>query len=521
MLISDIVRRNAEYFPDDDAIVVPGREVVSWGRLEERTNQLANSLRDLGFEKGDRLAAFAPNCGEYLEFFFACAKAGVIGSALNVRLAPAELTSYLNYVEPRGILVHTALDDAADQFLGDVGSLEHVIGLGGEHERKIDYEQLVSSQKTTDPGVVVSDTDPYQLGATSGTTGVPKGAVLTHRNAIAAMLNWMAEMRHPERSTNLQNIPLFFNPGGPAGLNPVLMKGGRSVIFPAFDPGNFLSAVPEYQVTHSILVPTMIQMVLDHPECGQHDMSTLLAVLCGGSPLPRATLARAREVFGDVFYPTYGMAETYSCGLILRPENQYTEGTDAQVRRLGSAGKPNVLMEVRVVDDDGREVPKDNETGGEIWMKGDTVSPEYFRMPEETAASREGEWFKSGDVAVVDEDGFVTIVDRKKDVIITGGINVFSRDVEEALHAHPAVGQAAVIGVPHEKWGEAIHAVVVLQTGKEADPDELQQFAAERLADYKKPRSVEIVDALPIGGTGKILKKDLRERYWKDAERRV
>ncbi len=521
MLVSDIVRRNAIFFPDNDAVVVPGDRTVSWAQLDERTDQLARGFGELGLGKGDRVAAYALNRAEYLEFFFACAKSGVIGAALNARLAPSELRAYLDYVEPGAILVDVDLNEQADSFLPDVSSIEHVIGVGADHGRATDYEQLVQAQDAAEPDVTVYDTDPYQLGATSGTTGVPKAAVLTHRNAIAAMLNWLAEIPSQEGGTNLQNIPLFFNPGGPAGLHPVLMKGGRSVIFPAFDPGNFLRAIGEYGVTHSILVPTMVGMVLHHPEAEQHDVSTLRAVMLGGSPLPQEYLRRGREVLGDVFYPLYGMAESYSCGTILRPENQFTEGTEAQLRRLSSAGKPNVLMEVRVVGDDGKDVPRDNTTGGEVWLRGDTVSPEYFRMPEETAISREGDWFKSGDVAVVDDEGFMTIVDRMKDVIITGGINVFSREVEEVLHEHPAVAQVAVIGIPSDKWGEAIHAVVVLAPGAEATEEELQTFAAERLADYKKPRSVEIRSELPVGGTGKILKKELRAPYWEGQERQV
>ena len=325
----------------------------------------------------------------------------------------------------------------------------------------------------------------------------------------------------PPESTNMQNIPLFFNPGGPSGLHPVLMKGGRTVIFPAFDPGNFLRSVPKYNVTHSILVPTMIGMVLSHPEAGQHDLSTLIGIGCGGAPIPRDMLERGRKVFGDVFYPMFGMAETYSCGMALRREDQFTEGTEEQVRRLTSAGKPHMFMQARAVDDDGNDIPKDNKTGGELWLKGDPVSPGYYRMPEETALSSEGEWFKTGDIVTIDRDGFITIVDRKKDIIITGGINVFSRDIEEALYSHPAVAQAAAIGIPHEKWGEAIHGIVTLEPGRTATPEELISFAAERLARYKKPRSLEIVDALPIGGTGKILKRELRAKYWEDKEQEV
>ncbi|HLN07271.1 MAG TPA: AMP-binding protein, partial [Acidimicrobiales bacterium] len=292
------------------------------------------------------------------------------------------------------------------------------------------------------------------------------------------------------------------------------MKGGRTVVFPAFDPANFLRAVPEYKVTHAILVPTMLQMVLDQPDCETYDLSTLRGITSGGSPVTRTLLERARRVFGDVFFPFFGMAETYSCGLVLRRENQHTTGSETEMRRLGSAGKPHVLMSVRVVNDEGADVPHDNETPGEIWMQGDTVSPGYFNMPEETELSRVGTWFKSGDVAVVDDEGFVTVVDRKKDMIITGGINVFSQEVEGVLLRHPGVHSVAVIGIPHERWGEAIHAVVVAVPGQAPSEQDLLAFAEEHLTHYKRPRSVEFVEALPISATGKVLKKELRSPYW-------
>ena len=464
---------------------------------------------------------FAPNCGEYVEFYFSCAKSGVIGAALNIRLAPHELVQYLRIVEPEAILVHSSLVASARAFVGEVGSIRHMIGFGAGHGLGLDLEELLAAQEPSDPGCAVVEQDVYQLGATSGTTGLAKAAILTQANAIAAMLNWLADIPIPEQGTCHQNIPLFFNPGGPASLHPAMMKGGRSVLPAAFEPGAFLRAVPEYRVSNCTFVPTMIGMILNHPECGRHDMSSLTGITTGGSPLPRELLARAREVFGDVFCPLYGMAESYSCGLILRRENQYTEGTPEQVSRLASAGKPPPLMQVRVVDADGRDVPLDSETSGEIWMKGDSISPGYFRQPDETGLSREGDWLKTGDVAVVDEEGFITIVDRLKDIIITGGINVYSRDVEEALYAHPAVLHVAVIGIPHEKWGESIHALVVLNPGASTTEDELLGFAAARLADFKKPRSLVIVDELPMGATGKILKKDLRARYWDAAGRRI
>ena len=260
----------------------------------------------------------------------------------------------------------------------------------------------------------------------------------------------------------------------------------------------------------------MLQMVLDQPDCETYDLSTLRGITSGGSPVTRTLLERARRVFGDVFFPFFGMAETYSCGLVLRRENQHTAGGETEMRRLGSAGKPHLLMSVRVVNDDGTDVPHDNETPGEIWMQGDTVSPGYFNMPEETELSRVGTWFKSGDVAVVDDDGFVTVVDRKKDMIITGGINVFSQEVEGVLLRHPGVHSVAIIGIPHERWGEAIHALVVAMPGQALTEQDLLAFAEEHLTRYKRPRSVEFVEALPISATGKVLKKELRSRYWSE-----
>ncbi|MEY9211774.1 AMP-binding protein [Thermobifida halotolerans] len=512
MLVSDIVRRNAQFFGDKEAVVVPGGLTRTWSDLEARTNRFANALLGLGLTKGDRIALFSPNCGEFLEFFFATAKSGVIGAAANIRLSAYELSSYLSYVEPAAVLVHADLAEGARTWLPDVPSVRHVIGFGGDHGCDLDLEQLIARARADDPGVDIGEDDVYQLGATSGTTGIPKAAVLTHRNAIAALHNWLAELPIPERGTALQCIPMFFNPGGPSGLHPVLLKGGRTVIPPAFDPAEFPRLVEEYRVTNTTIVPTMVQMVVSQPGVENHDFSSLRGIMSGGSPYVVDVLKRAREILGNVLFPLYGMAESYSCGAVLRPENQFTEGTEQQVGWLASLGKPLTMVNFRVVGPDGEDVPHDGKTSGEIWLSGPSVSPGYYNMAEETEKSREGRWFRTGDVAIVDSEGFVTIVDRLKDMIITGGINVFSVEVERVLQDHPEVEQVAVIGVPHERWGEAIHAVVRRRPGSALTEEELVDFAARRLTGYKKPRSVEFVDALPISATGKILKKELRRQ---------
>lgn len=360
MLVSEIVRRNAQYFGDNEALIVPGRTKRTWHEVDDRSTRFANALLGLGMDKSDRIAVFASNSSEYIEMFFATAKAGIIGAATNIRLTATEVSSYLQYVEPTAILVGADQAENARRFLPDLASVRFVIGLGGDHDLPLDYEELIASASGSSPAVALNDTDVYQLGATSGTTGVPKGAILTHRNAIAAMMNWMAEMPIGDGDTNLQCIPMFFNPGGPAQLHPVMMKGGRSIIQSGFDPGKFIHAVAEFAVTHTTAVPTMIAMVLDHPDAQGHDFSSIKAVVTGGSPVPPELFRRAERAFGTaVFRPFFGMAETYSCGLALRPEHLAGEKGADFVRRLASAGKPHPLMQVRIAAEDGEEVPAD------------------------------------------------------------------------------------------------------------------------------------------------------------------
>jgi acyl-CoA synthetase (AMP-forming)/AMP-acid ligase II len=512
VLVSSIVRRNAAFFGDRDAIVEPGRRTLSWTVLDDRTNQLARGLLSLGVAKGDRIAVLAPNCAEHIELFFAEAKSGIVGAPINIRLTLDEWVAYCRYVEPAAVVIHASLAGAAD--LADrVPSIRHLIGFGGDHGLPIDLDELAAAQPLSEPDVSVDENDLYQLAATSGTTGVSKAAALTHRNAWAAICMYLAELNIVEGETVLQNIPLFFNPGGPAHIHPALVKGGRTIILPSFDPGAFCDAVMRYRVNHTILVPTMVTMVLDHPATATTDFSSLRSVISGGSPVSRDLLLRARPVFGDVFFPQFGMAETYSSGLILRREHQITEGPDEIVRRLGSAGTPHVSIEVRVVAADGTDVPRDNTSEGEIWLRGDSVADQYFRMPDETAASHEGDWFKTGDIGVMDAGGFITVVDRAKDVIITGGINVHGREVEEVLLTHPAIAAAAVIGIPHPTWGEQVHAVVVPTADATVDERDVLAHCAERLAGYKKPRSLSVVDELPMTATGKVRKRELRERF--------
>lgn len=510
MLVQDILHRNAAYFGDDPALVVPDGGSQTWRQLESRVHRFANALLGLGLRPRDKVAIYAPNCAEYVEFYFACAAAGLTGAALNVRLAPSELVDYVSYVEPNAVLVHHELLSSAAAWLPHAAPDAVQVTLGGGAGPGVSLEGLMAGAPTTAPEVELRDDDIYQLAATSGTTGRTKAARMTHRNAISAMVNWLCEMPVGERDVALQCIPQFFNPGGPAHLHPVMMKGGSVVIPTAFSPDSFLALAADHAVTHAVLVPTMLQMILDEAEARGVRLDLIKGINTGGSPLSPDLLRRGRHTFGDVFYPIYGMAETFSCATMLRPEALRDVDPATRDRRLSSVGRPMVLTDLRVVDEGGVDVPADGRTPGEIWLTGDTVSPGYLDRPG-TSQTHGDKWFRTGDVAVVDEGRFVTIVDRLKDVIITGGINVISREVEEVLQLHPGVEAAAVIGLPHPRWGEGIHAIVVSRADPPVTEDELIEHVGHHLAGYKKPQSVEFVESLPVGSTGKVLKRRLRE----------
>jgi len=519
MTIGDLVRTNAMYYPDQVAIQ-EGEKQFTWREVDLRTNQLAHGLLSLGLQKGDRLAILTPNTLHYWELFFGLAKSGVIGVPLNVRLHPQELIDYLNYTRPRALVVGAGMYEVARRIRAEVPTLEHVIGLPGCPEYA-GYEELLAAHPTDPVPVEISEDDLYVFAATSGTTGTPKAAMHTHRGAVQAMHTYLAEgMDVRPRDCALQVIPMYFNPGGPASMFQFL-KAAKGVILGEFSPEAFLKAVQEHRVTHTIVVPTMLSMIVNHPDVEKYDVSSIKMLHTGGSPVPASLLSRVREIFGDVVFPAYGLAESYSCGLILKREDQVTEGPERLTRRLNSAGKPHAGMQVRVVNEDGRDVSWGTGEAGEIIIKGATIAEGYWDMPEETAQTFRDGWLYTGDIGVIDEDGFIYVVDRKKDMIITGGINVFSVEVERVISAHPAVMMVAVIGVPDETWGEAIMACVVLKPGAIATEEEIINWCRERLASYKKPRYVKFVDSLPMSGTNKILKRELRKMFWAGREKAV
>ena len=518
MLVSDLLDRNARFFGNRESVVEPGGRASTWHELSDRTEALAGAFGAL-LLPGERLAMLADNCAEFIDFFFACAKSGIVGAATNVRHSEAELVEYLRKIEPRALLVQAVHLARGKSIADGVPSITHLIGFGGEHDLDLDLDRLRQDAEVRDRPTMTPD-DPYQLCPTSGTTGTTKAVVLTHRNATTAMLAYLAEYDAREGDTWLQMNPLYLNAGGPAHLSHVLWKGGRTVVVPGgFEPTRFLEAVDEYRVTHTSLVPTMVRMVLDlgADRIADHDLGSLRSVVFGGAPVTAPFLAEAERVFGRVFHSTYGMTETYSTGLILRME-AFVDG-DGEVRadRLATAGRPFLHLDARVVDDAGNDVAEDGDAMGEIWLKGDSISAGYFRDPEATADSRRGEWFRTGDLAVKDAEGYIRIVDRLKDVIITGGLNVATGEIEAVLAGHPSVAEVAVIGLPHPTWGETVHAVIVPRDTAQAEDQtpalvsRLSSLARDRLGNYKRPKTYTFARELPRNSTGKVLKRELRQ----------
>ena len=516
MLIADIVRRNAWCFADDDAVVEVDGGRWSWSELARAVVEAGERLRGRTRSRGGRprrhprpelphlpgLLLRLLQVGRGRRAAQHPADAGRAGGVPGLRGAEGA-------ARPRQPRSPGAASSARPS-----AAIEHVVGFGGDHGFPLDLDDLVAGAPTDDPARGLDATTVYMLAATSGTTGVSKAAVLTNGNALAAIACYAAELPTSERETVLQNIPLFFNPGGPAGLHPALTKGGRTVLYPGFEPATFLDVVPRYRVNHTILVPTMIRMVLDHPAAATADLSTLRGITCGGSPVSKELLLAARPVFGDVFRPTYGMAETYSCGLVLRPENQRPDGDADDIRRLGSAGKPHILVDVEVVADDGRPVPRDGDHG----RRGARARRRRRRAATSAWPTRRRSPSRAGGCTPATSPRWTRTASSPSS---TARRTSSSRAASTSPAARsrrcscgtPTLRRPPSSACPHPQWGEAVHAVVVARPGVDPDTDAILAFCATQLASYKKPRTIEVRDELPISGTGKVLKQRAEARY--------
>ncbi|MCA8297953.1 long-chain-fatty-acid--CoA ligase [Burkholderia sp. AU30198] len=495
-----------------------GERRRTFAELGERVSRLASALQTLGLDAGGRVAMLALNSDRYLEYYLAVLWAGGVVNPVNIRWSPAEIAYSLDDCDTAILLVDDAFAPMVPELRSRSTALRAVVhaGEGATPDGMLSYEALLAAAPPV-PDAMRSGEDLAGILYTGGTTGVPKGVMLSHRNLFSNALDMLAEGVIAEDGVGLHAAPMF-HVADVTLMLALLLRGGRHVFLPAFEPATALSVIEKERVTDTLLVPTMIQMLVDHPAMKTHDASSLRLVQYGASPISEAVLNRAFDALpGAAFMQLYGMTEMSPVIAVLPPACHTAEGR--QSGKLRAAGRSTFFAEIRVVDADGVEVPRG--TPGEVVARGAGVMQGYWNKPAETAAAIRDGWMHTGDGGYLDEDGFLFIVDRLKDMIVTGGENVYSVEVENAIAKHPAVAMCAVIGIPDEKWGETVHAAIVLKPGADVTGDDIKSHCKTLIAGYKCPRSVEFRDGLPLSGAGKLLKYVLREAYWKGAGRSV
>lgn len=481
----------------------------------DRVARFAAGLQALGVAKDDRVGIMALNSDRYLEFLRAVPWADAVVNPVNIRWSPAEVAYSLVDCDTRVLVVDDAFAGVVAAIREQAPNLAQVIycGEGDTPEGMVGYEDLISDHEPVEDCRRGGDAL-FGVFYTGGTTGHPKGVMASHQSFMTSSYAILGSQHAVTTGGVLLNAGPLFHVAALGMWMVGTLAQSANVVIPVFTPAATIEAIEKHRVTDCLLVPTMIQMLVDSPDAADADVSSLRHLVYGASVISEAVLERARKFFvGTEFTQAYGMTELAPLAALLSP----TDHEDPTLLR--AAGRAGSCVEIRIVDTEDREVPRG--AVGEITVRGDNVMTGYWNQPELTASTLRGGWMHTGDAGYMDERGYVFIVDRVKDMIVTGGENVYSAEVENALAKHEAVATCAVIGVPDESWGERVHAVVVLKSGVTVDEGELIDFCRSYIANYKIPRSVAIVDALPVSGAGKILKRELREQFWGHLERSV
>lgn len=518
MNIGMIPAKWAHLDPDAEAIIdIPSGRRISFGDLDQQVRRLANALLDeLRLEQGDRVAILSKNSIEYQTLYFACGRAGLITQPLNWRLGPQELSRIIADGAPRAVIIADEFAHVGDDLKGLV-DVDHWLSYGPDGDGT--YEDLVARGSDDEPksSSEVGDDDPFFILYTGGTTGESKGALHSHKSVYMGMLNQtVAERIVPSDvymlTGQMYHIPIVL------AMN--YLAHGCPLVLINFEPKLALEVIQTERVSAFLGITTMLNWMMAVEDFGSYDITSLRNIQYGGGPMPSTVVKNALETFPCTLIQGYGQTEgTTMTFLSQEVHNEAVQGINPH--RLRSCGREGFVTQVRVVDPDGKEVPKDGTTAGEIIVKSEANMVGYWNRPDLTEETIRDGWMWTGDLASWDADNFVYIVDRAKDMIISGGENIYSVQVEEAINAHPSVLECAVIGVPDTEWGENVHAVVVLKPGTEATEQEIIDTAKNNLASYQKPKSVEFVDELPKAPTGKILKRELRRPYWDDNDREV
>ena len=504
--------------------VVSGSQRYTYDQFGERCERLASGLLAEGARQGDRVAFLSFNNNQLLEGYYGAPSIRAIAMPLNVRLQPSELTAILNHAEPAILVFENDFAASAQQLRAACPTVRRWISIDGPcPEADFTYDELLSRGRIDRPDLRSFDEDEIaELFYTSGSTGTPKGVMLSHRTLYLHALAVGGTFNHDDNAVELHTIPLF-HANGWGRPQTAVMNGLKQVMVRRFDPAHVLRLIQDESATAMSLVPTMANALLNCSALGQFDTSTMEEIHIGGAAAAPELIAQMEAVFRCRIIAGYGLTETCPVATSARTKCtvQYASEDD-RIRHMAMAGWGLPGCEIRVVDLRMNDVPRDMESVGEVVIRGDNVMDGYFREPKATEAVMSGDWLHTGDMAVWDHESYIHIVDRKKDIIVSGGENISSIEVEKAICAHPAVMECAVVAAPDQKWGEVPAAVVVVKNGLHMDREELMAFLAGRLAGFKLPRIVQFTtQPLPKTGTGKILKRELRETYWLGKQVRV
>lgn len=507
--IPDVLERHGKYFKNREAVIF-GNQRRKWGTFNENINRVANALLRSGVKKGDKVAILMENSVEMLETLFGVVKAGGCAVPLSGMLTGDQLKELLNQSDSVGVIATADFREKLKNHLGELinvrpGLLLAALSLDDGWD---DYGHFLDNAPTTPPAQDYSPTDEFNIIFSSGTTGSPKGIVQTHRARLHWAFSNALEMGLNENSRSLTTTPLYSN-GTWLMMLPTLFVGGTLVVMSNFEPSKFLEILYEERISHTFMVPTQYQMVLQEPKLECLDFNSLQVLLCAGSSLKLGIKEKVLEIFGEKLIELYGFTEGFASMLKMLKPGQNNN-------KKHTVGIPVIGFEVKIIDENGTELPPN--AVGEIAAYGAGMMKEYYRHPEKTAQliiqdDRGRTFMRSGDIGSIDEDGFIRIIDRKKDMIISGGFNVFPADIEAILAQHPDVSDVTVIGVTHEKWGEAPLALVIPIDGSQATPSDINEWANKHLAKFQRLKGVEFRNEFPRNALGKVLRRELRKPY--------
>lgn len=496
-----------------------GERSRTWSQTVERVSKLGSAMQKLGQAEGERAAILALNSDRYYEFFFGTVWAAGVFVPINIRLAPPEVAYWLNDSEAKILFIDAMFAPMLKALEGQIPHVEHVVYLGDDAvpDGMLGYEDILEAADPI-PDADRGYEDLAGLFYTGGTTARSKGVMLSHRNLVANSFNTIAMLSYQDGARYLHAPPMFHIADCVAVFGQTQM-GNPHYFIPAFNPEVTMDAIQRWKISDILLVPTMVNMTVNHPDVGNYDLSSLVNLAYGASPMPEAVILRAMDVMPSVqFYHAYGQTECAPLTSVNGPDSHVFEGPMANMFRSVGRSAPGVSVEIR--DENDNEVPRGDV--GEICIRGANVMQGYWKLPELTEETLRGGWMHSGDGGYMDENGYIFVVDRVKDMIISGGENIYSAEVESAVQMFPAVAECAVIGIPSEKWGETVHAIIRLKEGESATEEQIIEHSRTQIAGFKCPRSVAFVtEPLPLSGAGKILKTDLRKPYWEDKGKAV